>query len=92
MKEIFELLMMICFGISWPISVVKSLKSKSTGGKSLVFIIVILVGYISGITGKIVNGRINYVFVIYCFNLAVVTTDLVVYLINRRREKNLQGE
>jgi len=85
--EIFEIVMLICFGLSWPISVYKSLKSHSTSGKSLVFIIAIVIGYISGIIGKIVGGQINAVLFVYCFNLIVVSFDLTLYFINKRNEK-----
>jgi hypothetical protein len=81
--------MLICFGLSWPISVYKSIKTGSTKGKSVVFIIAIIVGYVSGITGKIVNGQINSVLFAYCLNLAIVSTDLVIYFINARREKRI---
>jgi hypothetical protein len=85
--QIFEFIMLICFGLSWPISVYKSFKSKSTKGKSVVFIGAIIVGYISGIIGKIVNNNINYVFVLYCFNLLVVSIDLCSYFHNKRLER-----
>lgn len=88
MKQIFEFIMLICFGLSWPISVYKSITSKSTKGKSCVFIVAIILGYISGIIGKIVNGQINYVLILYCFNLAVVTIDLILFFINRKNEMN----
>ena len=88
MKEIFEFIMLACFGLSWPISVYKSIRSRSTQGKSVVFIIAIIIGYISGILGKIVNGQMGYVLIVYCFNLAVVSVDLALYFVNRRREKS----
>ena len=87
--QIFEFIMLACFGLSWPISVYKSIKSKSTQGKSLVFIIAIIVGYIAGIIGKIVNNQLTYVLIIYCFNLIVVSVDLVLFFINRKREKEV---
>lgn len=89
MQQIFEFIMLACFGLSWPLSVYKSIKSRSTKGKSLVFIIAIIIGYISGIIGKIVGGQLTFILVIYCFNLAVVSIDLALYFINRRREKKL---
>lgn len=85
--QIFEFIMIVCFGLSWPISVYKSIKTKSTQGKSLVFLLAIIVGYISGIIGKIVNEQLTYVLIIYCFNLVVVSTDLVLYFVNKKREK-----
>ena len=87
--QIFEFIMLACFGLSWPISVYKSIKSKSTQGKSIVFIIAIIVGYISGIIGKIVNHQLTYVLIIYCFNLIVVSVDLVLFFINRENEKKI---
>lgn len=86
MASVFELIMLICFGLSWPISVVKSIHSQTTAGKSIVFIVAIIIGYISGIIGKIVNNNISYVLIFYCINLCVVTLDLVVYFINKHKE------
>lgn len=87
--QIFELIMLICFGISWPISVWKSITSRSTKGKSLIFMMAIIIGYVSGITGKIVGGQINFVLAAYCFNLLIVTTDLCLYFVNKRKENAL---
>ena len=87
--QIFEFIMLACFGLSWPISVYKSIKSKSTQGKSIVFIIAIIIGYISGIIGKIVNNQLSYVLIIYCLNLIVVSVDLVLFFINRKNEKEI---
>ena len=86
--QIFEMVMLICFGLSWPISVYKSVRSGSTKGKSAVFIIAIIVGYISGIIGKVVNHQLTYVVAFYCINLIVVSFDLAVYFYNAKREKN----
>ena len=85
--QIFEFIMLACFGLSWPISVYKSIKSKSTQGKSIVFVIAIIIGYTSGIIGKIVNNQLTYVLIIYCFNLIVVSVDLALFFINRKKEK-----
>lgn len=90
MMQIFEFIMLICFGISWPISVYKSIRSKSTKGKSAVFIIAIIIGYISGIIGKIVNHQLTYVVVLYCVNLIVVSIDLGLYFFNTKHEKTAQ--
>lgn len=83
---IFEFVMLVCFGLSWPISVYKSIKTGSTKGKSIFFIFAVIVGYVSGIIGKIVNNSINYVLILYCVNLFVVSLDLTVYFVNKHRE------
>ena len=87
MAQIFEVGMLICFGISWPISVIKSIRSRSSSGKSLLFTVVIIIGYLFGIANKIYSGTITYVFWLYIFNILVVTTDLIVSLINRKNNK-----
>lgn len=86
MQEICELIMLVCFGISWPISVCKSYKSRSAKGKSPIFITAIIVGYVSGIVGKFVGGQITYVLGLYCLNLLVVSADLTLYFLNKHRE------
>lgn len=86
MVTVFESIMLICFGISWPISLYKSITSKSTKGKSVIFSFAIIIGYLAGITGKIVGGNINYVLVLYLINLTFVSADLAFYFINKRRE------
>ena len=87
MQEICELTMLICFGISWPISVYKSYRSRSTKGKSPIFILAIIVGYIAGIVGKLIGGQITYVLAFYCLNLSVVISDLALYARNRHIEE-----
>ncbi|MBQ8658170.1 MAG: hypothetical protein IJ506_03465 [Clostridia bacterium] len=88
MAGILECIMLICFGISWPISVYKSWTSKSTKGKSVVFIAAILVGYIAGIFGKILSGQANYVLALYILNFLVVSVDFALYFVNKKRERH----
>ncbi len=87
MVTILESVMLICFGISWPVSVYKSWTAKSTKGKSLVFMLAIIVGYIAGITAKILGGQLNYVLALYFINVAFVSVDLALYFVNSRRER-----
>ena len=46
LAQFFEMCMIVCFGISWPISVVKSYRSKTAKGKSGIFSLFVWVGYI----------------------------------------------
>lgn len=73
--NIFEALMLICFGVSWPISVYKTLKTKQVAGKSRLFMIVVLSGYICGMIYKI-TGNFDWVFGLYLFNFCMVAVDL----------------
>ena len=86
MPQVCEIIMLICFGISWPISVYKSIKSKSTKGKSVVFILAIILGYCAGIMGKVFNGQINHTLILYCINLCIVSFDLALYFHNKSKE------
>lgn len=86
MSQIFEIIMLACFGMSWPISVYKSFTSHSTKGKSVVFIVAIIIGYLSGIAGKLMSGQINYVLILYIVNLCMVSLDLGLYYVNRKNE------
>ena len=52
MAEILEIIMLLCFGASWPLNVIKSYKARTAKGKSLAFLLLIIIGYIAGITSK----------------------------------------
>lgn len=87
----FEAVMLVCFGVSWPVSVVKSYRARTTKGKSLVFLLAIWIGYVFGLAGKILpaveTGELPYVLFIYAFNLLVVSLDLILYFRNLRLDK-----
>ena len=88
MIEIFESVMLICFGLSWPMSVVKNIRAHSAKAMSLPFILLIIIGYIAGITAKICAGNYSFVLLIYGINLMFVGANLVVYFINRRCDRH----
>lgn len=85
MKSVLEAAMIICFGISWPINVWKTYRTRSTRGKSLPFLILIFVGYLFGMTAKIFFDM-NYVFIFYLLNTVFVGLDIALYLRYRRAE------
>lgn len=82
MIEIFESIMLICFGLSWPMSVVKNIRAHTAKSMSLPFILLIIVGYIAGIAAKLISHNYSYVLAIYIINLCFVSANLVVYFIN----------
>ena len=87
MSQILEIVMLVCFGLSWPMSVVKNIKAKTAKTMSLSFTLLIIGGYIAGITAKILSNQINFVLIAYLLNLAIVSMNVVVYFINRRYDK-----
>ena len=88
--EILEMLMVVSFGLSWPISIFKTLKAKTAKGKSPLFIALIVFGYICGIISKILAGNITYVFIFYCINLAMTSFDLFLNLYYSKKEHEIK--
>ena len=86
--RIFEAIMLVCFGVSWPISIYKSWKSRKVGSKSVVFLYAILVGYVAGIVNKLLYSP-DVVLVLYIINFFLVATDIGLYYRNVRLEKQL---
>lgn len=92
MPEFFEILMIVCFGASWPLNVIKSYKAKTAKGKSLAFLILIFVGYIFGITSKLIMTSFKwYVMFFYVLNLVMVGLDIIMYFYNRRLDKKRES-
>ena len=92
MAQIFETLMLICFGLSWPFNIAKSLRAKTAKGKSMLFEVVIIVGYLMGLTGKFVSGNVTYVAVVYVLDILMVSTYLDLTLSNHRLDKLREKE
>ena len=96
MAELLEVIMIVSFGASWPLNVIKSYKARTTKGKSLGFLCLILFGYIAGIISKLLNEAYMaafstkwYVLFFYVLNFVMVAVDLGLYIRNRRIEKSL---
>ncbi len=101
MSEILEVVMIVSFGFSWPVNVIKSYKAKTTTGKSLAFLCIVLFGYIAGITSKLINETYMaslstkwYILFFYILNFIMVGIDLCVYIrnykIDRRNKSSKQ--
>jgi len=87
MANILETIMLLCFGFSWPLNLIKAYKARTAKGTSLIFLILIETGYVAGTAAKIVSGNINYVFAVYIFNLVLVGLNLIVYFRNCKLDK-----
>jgi len=81
--SVFEIGMLVCFGFAWPTAIHKSIKSKSIEGKSLLFIYVVMTGYIFGIVHKFMYS-LDIVVILYIINLLMVFTDLMLYYRNKK--------
>lgn len=76
--------MLLCFGVSWPVSIIKTLRTRLIAGKSPLFMVIVMVGYSSGIVHKALFSR-DWVVILYIFNLVMVGIDLALYLVMSRR-------
>lgn len=74
----FEALMLICFGLSWPVSIAKALRTRIVAGKSPLFMAVVAAGYIFGIIHKYLHAY-DWVTVLYAVNLMLIAVDMVLY-------------
>ena len=97
MSELFEILMIVLFGFSWPANVIKSYKARTTKGKSLMFLILIFSGYLFGIAGKLISDSFDwqakwYVLFFYVLNTVMVGTDLILYARNAKLDKKAREE
>lgn len=87
MGPVLETIMLVCFGFSWPLNVIKAYKAKTAKGTSLPFVLLIITGYIAGISAKLISGQINYVLIAYILNLAIVSLNVIVYFHNVSLDK-----
>ena len=87
LAPILETIMLVCFGFSWPMNLIKAYKARTAKSTSLPFILLIITGYIAGICAKLASGKLNYVLIAYLLNLAIVSLNLVVYFRNVALDK-----
>lgn len=99
MSEILEIIMIVSFGVSWPINLMKSYKSRTAKGKSILFLCLVFFGYIAGITSKLVNEAYMtnfaqkwYVLFFYVLNFLMVGADIVLYFRNLHLDKKRANE
>ena len=87
MSELFEIFMVICFFLSWPISIRKSWVSRTAKGKSVVFEFFLLAGYVFGVASKLVVGNVSYVMIFYIINFCAISIDVALYFRNRKLDR-----
>jgi hypothetical protein len=95
--NIFESIMLVCFGFAWPVSIYKSFVSKKTAGKSLLFLIVLQIGYVAGVLFKLTEywtniktnpgETISINLYLYVLNFIMISIDELIFVRNLRIEK-----
>ncbi len=89
--------MLICFGLSWPVNLVKNYKLRSAKSMSLPFLLLIWFGYVAGVSAKLIQlispERQNptwYLLTIYIINLIMLSANLLVYIRNKHLDKKAE--
>ena len=82
----FEIGMLVCFGASWPLSILKLWRTKRSDGKSRLFLAIVILGYVCGVLHKIFYN-FDLVVLLYVLNLAMVALDLHLTNLYRKRNK-----
>ena len=92
--EIFEAIMLISFGAAWPLSIRHSYKSRTSKGKCVWFLYVIILGYLCGMVFQyLITGHVGWMFILFVVNASMVAIDLVLYYRNHHLDKRRdQGE
>lgn len=83
LAQILEAIMLVCFGLSWPINALNSYRARTAIGTSPYFLTLITSGYLAGIGAKISSGSINWVLAVYVLNLALLVANWAIYFRNR---------
>ena len=98
LASMMEMLMVVCFGLSWPLNIAKAWKARTAKGTSVLFYFFIWIGYIFAMIGK---GRLIalnapqpwyvtvrwYVMFFYVLNTLMVTGGILIYFRNRALDK-----
>jgi hypothetical protein len=85
----FEIIMLICFGSAWPFSIYMSYRSRTNAGKSILFLFVVFLGYISGCIHKIIYNY-DIVIFLYILNGLMVFIDILLYYRNKKISIEIQ--
>ncbi|MFA6449740.1 MAG: hypothetical protein WCX65_09745 [bacterium] len=85
LPQILEAVMLACFGASWPFSIFHMIKTQRTEGKSAVFVVLVLIGYVTGLAGKLTMAAVTgtkpqMVTILYAFNTVLVAMDLILFV------------
>ena len=88
MAHLFETIMLVCFGVSWPFNIYKSLRSRTAKGKSLQFEILV----VFGLAGKFIANDVTYVVAVYILDLVMVSTDIVLTCRNMKLDRLAEKE
>jgi len=85
MHHFLEAAMLVCFGVSWPFAIAKTIRAKNPAGKSYLFATFVVIGYVAGSTARFMRNGADGVFCLYIFDMLMVLTDTCLCLYYRRK-------
>ncbi len=88
LAEIFEFAMLFAFGFSWPFAILKTYRAKRVEGKSPHFMMIVIFGYVCGILAHVVEGTKLWLCFVYLLDIALVSTDLILYYYYSRKNRS----
>ena len=88
--QVLEAGMLVAFGVSWPVDVMKTLRTRRTEGKSLAFMSLVFVGYVLGMSGKLARATspgeaVEWITALYVFNAVIIAVDIAVTVRMRKK-------
>jgi hypothetical protein len=88
--SVYELFFFVFIACAWSVSITRMIRKRSTKGKSLLFTLIVLLGYAFGIIHKFLYSP-DYVVLVYFLDFALVAADIAVYLyIRNKYERSAQ--
>ena len=88
LSAILEFCMLFAFGFSWPFAIAKTYRTKRVDGKSPVFMMIVIAGYLCGIASHLVDGEKLWLCAVYVADIILVSTDLALYFYYARRQES----
>ena len=92
MGELLEFGMLFAFGFSWPFAIARTYRSKSVDGKSPMFMLIVILGYMCGIASHLMEGTKLWLVAVYLADIALVSTDLALYCLYSSRKNTTKTE
>lgn len=92
MAHVLEALMLVSFGLSWPVNALNAWKARTAKGTSLAFLVLITFGYVAGIAAKFVGNSITWVLGVYVINLAMLVANILIYVRNSRLDAQREAK
>ncbi len=87
---ILEIAMLLCFAAAWPVNILKSWRARTAKGASILFMVILEIGYLFGMANKVANDDVSYVLFFYVFNFALVLVNIAIVMRNRALDAQRQ--